>query len=77
MKIKGKDGKVFFKALIRYDKYYGFEISQSFYASKEQAILGCFGPSYNEADGELLWPVDMLDENTVYIPSEEELQDEN
>ncbi len=67
MKIKGRPGEIGFKALIYISG--GWVLTEQFYFS--QAEVYKF-----HGDVRSKWPVEMIDENIVYIPSEEELENE-
>lgn len=74
MKIKARKGEFYFKALIPVIHGYmgkitntGYQLSERFYATEEEA----------KADNELsIWPAEMIDQECVYVPSKEEMEEE-
>lgn len=70
MKIKGLPGEFAFKALTSLPKHNPTEwrLSLDYFFSLEDAIVA--------ADGaEVKWPVEVYENGSIYIPSQEELED--
>lgn len=67
MKIKGMDGEFGFKALVRdYGSVFsGWKLTDKY-----------FFECPTSPSEQIKWPVEVLDDGSIYIPSEEELQED-
>lgn len=68
MKIKGMDGEFGFRALVM-NMGHELILSPGYYLTREQVINA-------HCDGNFIWPVEVYENGVVYIPSEEELQED-
>lgn len=73
MKLEMVPGEFAFKALIRFklgdSEVKGYKISELFFLSKEDVEF-----HYPLKDWIVMWPVEILDNGTLYCPAEEELK---
>lgn len=69
MKIEGQKGDYAHKALIRSFNKIGFLLTDLYFFEIEE-VRKLY------PDTEIRWPVDMIDRECVYIPSEEELNEQ-
>jgi len=66
MKINSQPGDYLFKALINMGS--GWSVSEYFFFSREAAV------KYSKT---AIWPIEILDNGTIYIPSDSELNEGN
>lgn len=75
MKINGVPGEFAFKAAI-FEAPSSWVVTTEYFFSKEEA-LQFFGREWDctpkEAAPEVRWPVEVLDNGSIYVPAEEEL----
>lgn len=68
MKVKGHSGQYFFRALVSWGPELGWRLDDQFFDSAEMAASVYKNRPY-------LWPAEIIDEGTVYIPSESEVSE--